>query len=504
MAWHIGNTTVRTPYRLRAALVALQSSHLQGHLLGSESEQAFADLLHDKGLVQAARSRVEDRSDLGRKWRVALGQLGFLASHLTRGHRDGVDQKLETMVAGIPGLTGRPYEITHAGRRLLDADEVITQQEAFLRSLLAYRIPSPLERRYKHRQFSPLHFTLDVLKHLTALGLEPFISFEEMALVVQRSNPDDGAAKAAERIRMLRAARDSARVPALQLYRQAYQEAVLEDDPKIDPQRISIRINTLNDYADLNLRYLKATGLFKGRGRGIAVPPVQRQVAQRLTDEPLPLLDEASYLRQLWNGARLPTDDRPTVLAVTQSLEEAVRQMGEEAEPLDIELLDDEHLQLARRRLEARLHRLSEKEFARGQVEQVEEIVGLLDAIPSRRRKTLSDGSVVSIPRTEASVYFEWAIWRAFLAIDSLENEPWDARRFEIDQDLLPVGHAPGGGPDMSFIFEDAIVVVEVTLTSSSRQEAAEGEPVRRHVARYAEENTTDKTVYGLFYRSSC
>ena len=51
----------------------------------------------------------------------------------------------------------------------------------------------------------------------------------------------------------------------------------------------------------------------------------------------------------------------------------------------------------------------------------------------------------------------------------------------------------------MSFIFEDAVVVVEVTLTSSSRQEAAEGEPVRRHVALYAEENTTGKDVYGLF-----
>ena len=49
----------------------------------------------------------------------------------------------------------------------------------------------------------------------------------------------------------------------------------------------------------------------------------------------------------------------------------------------------------------------------------------------------------------------------------------------------------------MVFEFENAIVVVEVTLTSSSRQEAAEGEPVRRHVATYAENST--KNVYGLF-----
>jgi len=49
----------------------------------------------------------------------------------------------------------------------------------------------------------------------------------------------------------------------------------------------------------------------------------------------------------------------------------------------------------------------------------------------------------------------------------------------------------------MVFEFEDTILVVEVTLTSSSRQEAAEGEPVRRHVAKFAEE--ADKQVFGLF-----
>jgi hypothetical protein len=49
----------------------------------------------------------------------------------------------------------------------------------------------------------------------------------------------------------------------------------------------------------------------------------------------------------------------------------------------------------------------------------------------------------------------------------------------------------------MIFEFEEVLLVVEVTLTASSRQEAAEGEPERRHVAQYAE--STNKPVYGLF-----
>ncbi len=499
MVWHIGNTTVRTPYRLREALVALQTSHLHGNLLGRDNEQAFADLLHDEGLVRRQSSLETDRSDLGRKWRVALGQLGFLACHLTRGHRYGIDQRLETMVEGLPGLTGRPYEITPAGRLLVDAEDMLSQQESFLRALAAYRIPSLLERRYKHSQFSPLHFTLAVLRHLDTLGLESFISFEEMALLLQRSTADDGVVQVAESIRTMREARDGADVRIRQFYRQAYEQAVLADHPNAEPHRINTHANTLDDYADLNLRYLKATGLFRTRGRGITVSPERVEVVQHLSDESLATLDDGSYLRQLWHGASLPTDERQTAVAVARSLEQTIRQKGVEPETADFISLDDDQLRVARHQLEAQLQRLDEKAFADQQVDQVEEIVGLMDAIMARGRKVLADGSVISIPRGEIAVYFEWVIWRAFLAIDSLENSPWDARRFEIDQDLLPVGYAPAGGPDMSFVFEDAIVVVEVTLTSSSRQEAAEGEPVRRHVARYAEDNTTDKAVYGLF-----
>jgi AlwI restriction endonuclease len=45
------------------------------------------------------------------------------------------------------------------------------------------------------------------------------------------------------------------------------------------------------------------------------------------------------------------------------------------------------------------------------------------------------------------------------------------------------------------------VIVVEVTLTDNSRQEAAEGEPVRRHVADLVSHygGQTCKPVYGLF-----
>ena len=36
--WHLGNTTVRSPFRLREGLVALSTSSLQGNLRGSAQD----------------------------------------------------------------------------------------------------------------------------------------------------------------------------------------------------------------------------------------------------------------------------------------------------------------------------------------------------------------------------------------------------------------------------------------------------------------------------------
>ena len=81
-----------------------------------------------------------------------------------------------------------------------------------------------------------------------------------------------------------------------------------------------------------------------------------------------------------------------------------------------------------------------------------------------------------------------------------MQNAPWEARRFRIDEEFYPLGHASGGGSDLIFEFDDFVIVGEVTLSSSTRQEAMEGAPVRKHVADmvdyYAEKG---KRVYGLF-----
>ena len=60
-----------------------------------------------------------------------------------------------------------------------------------------------------------------------------------------------------------------------------------------------------------------------------------------------------------------------------------------------------------------------------------------------------------------------------------------------------PVSAAGGGKGDLYCEFNDFTILTEVTMSTSSRQEAMEGEPVRRHVSDAVLKY--DKPVYGMF-----
>lgn len=503
MLWHLGNTTIRTPYRLRDALIALQASSLNGNLIGKEKESELTVLLHEAGVAEVARITKEDEgdepvdySDFGRKWRSALTKLGFITQKFGRNIQPGqIDPVLAPVITQIPELSGKPYEITPSGHRLIKSEVFAGQQECFLRSLLAIRLPSVIEDRFECNPFSPLKYIIDILFELKNRGEEVYLSFEEIALFVITSSPDEGLGNIIDTILSFRQRRAAAVGSVRAFDREEYSEAVLKNDPGLDAARIKMKSQTLDDYADCTLRYLKATGLFRSRGRGISLNPIKEELAQLIHDEQLTAFSDTEYLIRFYSGAQLPTDNPDSARQVVTDLTRRIEAKGVTVEPL----LADEDVDNKRFVLEQQLTQIEEEEYYRKQPEELEDILAWMNALLNKPA-VLSNGEKPIIPRAEGPAYFEWAIWRAFLAINSLVNKPWEARRFQIDQDFLPVGTAPGNGPDMVFEFADAILVVEVTLTSSSRQEAAEGEPVRRHVAKYAEQQGPQgKAVYGLF-----
>jgi hypothetical protein len=485
--WQIGNTTVRNPYRLKDGLRVLAFSPLIGNLEGRENESAFAKLLHEAGVVTVQRiesGEGGDYSDVGRKWRSALDKMGFITPKLSRRiDNSGTDPRLRPLVTGIPGLTGRPYEITPQGRRLINAGTLVEEQECFLRAMVA-RQHEPINPSLD-QPFSPLLMVLKVMVGLAEREADPSINMEEMASVVQFVSSEQEAEEAAEAIVDFRERRADAENKRAfdREFRSGYTEVTDET-----------RLRTFGDYADTNLRYLRTTGLFCLKGRSIMLAERKRVLVDQLLAEPFTPLPAKDYFSALWNGAELPTDHEPEARANIQSLSDALRGRGERVSLPDLASLPIQELTQIRLRLEKLFERLQEEEFAERQRQDWRDILEYMtDLLRSRSRRE-------RVPPSEDPAYLEWSIWRAFLAIDSLVNKPGEARRFQVDQDFLPVRTAPANTPDMLFEFDDFVLVVEVTLSGGSRQEAMEGEPVRRHVARAVEEyERAGKSVYGLF-----
>lgn len=482
--WHLGNTTVRSPYRLKDGLVALSTSSLQGNLRGTSQDIAFRNLLGKHGIVKLG---ADETNSVGRKWRSALSKLGFLYPEISA-NTDIAQNEI-----------GQVDTITPSGWRLIKAESVPAIQECFLRALAAHYIPSSHEKENDISEFSPLRHVLAIMLELERQTGESRLNFIEMAVIVQLTSKNENLAQIVENILNLREKRTTTQINKKKFDRQELISVALKTS-KSDGS--SYKENTFTDYADANFRYLKATGLVQSKGRGLSIVPEKRVFIEKLVqDTDVPSSKRVRLIAQC-EGSSLPTDHQDAALIVLNDLLKQVNQRGIKFDLKEKSTSTPADINIIRHEIEDLLSKQKEEEFSIRQSDEWEEISSYMELIISRRSsKTLPNGNEIEIPKSEAPAYFEWILWRAFLAIDSLVNKPYEARRFKIDQDFLPVGTAPGGGPDLIFEFEDFVIVVEVTLTDNSRQEAAEGEPVRRHVADLVlhYDELLGKKVYGLF-----
>jgi len=476
--WMFGNTTVRSPFRLRDGLLAISQSPIQGNLRGTERDKEFRELLGEHGIVSLG---TDETNSVGRKWRAALEKHGFIYPNLPA----------NTQIEGYS--VERVDTITPSGWRLISAESVPAIQECFLRALLSFWVPNTLEkRRSLVKPFSPLRFCLSIMLELERNCGSNVVHFNEMALVIQFSNPSTPTIELVKRILSLRKGRE-----------QASNKRSYDADTYADAASMySYEVQTLNDYADLNIRYLKATGLLVSRGRGIAISEGKHLFVEKICNESVALVDNTRWLKDLVEGSSLPTDNIEVASDVVDDLVKQLKNKGVELKDREKSRVSASEVNLLRYDLEEKLFEINEREYAKRQALQWREISSWLQLLSTNpyRAISLDDGEKIVVPQGEAPAYFEWIIWRSFLAINKLVLGPGECRRFKIDQDFLPVGTAPGNGPDLIFEFDDFVLVVEVTLTSSSRQEAVEGEPVRRHVATVVDNyHASNKQVYGLF-----
>ena len=469
--WNIGNTGMRNPWRIPGGFKVYVESNLVEKRRTPEDQMAFKNLLFEKG--EASGDLDKDTSaSITRKYRLMFNKYGFAYPEITK--KDGFSQDELGPVDGITPL----------GNAFYKADCVASQQECFLRGLIV-----PMEKLSESTTFSPLRWVLAVMLEIEKKTGDTKINFIEFATCVQTTNPLVKIEDVVNEILSIREERAKAE------NKKKYDKEIIHKKW----EKYLLLENNFRDYADMNIRYLVSAGIIKRSGRGISLSPEYHSMAIELTKN---LISQESYkerVKELCNGAKLPTDNQDMAEIVLKDMIAELDYYKIDYEMPDIPLDSAQNINIARNALKKNIDRFKEEQYALRQATEWKEIYEYMNLliVNNGKEKELGEDYSIRVPKSEAAAYLEWVLWRAFLAIDHTVNKPYEARGFNIDQDYLPIGTAPGGKPDMIFEFDDYKIVVEVTMSTNSRQEAMEGEPVRRHVADLVMES--DKPVYGVF-----
>ena len=468
--WLVGNTGLRNPNRIQEGLAVFASSSYVGNLHGRDNEVGFMNLLSEKGIIQNQDGKDESGSH-ARKWRLMFAKNGFIYPQVRK--EDGSQEEL-----------GRLDDLTPFGRSFLQADTYPAIQECFLRSMSVEQFP--LSDRIHH--FSPLRWMLSIMLEIEKRTGSTEISRIEFALWGHTTNPDCDIDLVVERILDLRTRR-----------------AAASSKRSFDKKEIAGRATYYNkmadnflDYSDMNMRYLRISGIFQRKGRGLVIVPIKHVLAEKLAKSVSSEAPFMSSMKNLCVGAPLPTDDFDVARILLDNL---IKQMNERHIAYDISdlpLASPVEINIARQRLESLLAQTDEIQYASIQSSQWKEIADYMSLLNRGGGKLVYDeDNDIEVPRDETPAYLEWTLWRAALAIDHMVNMPYEVRGFKLDSDFLPVSAAGGGKGDLYCEFSQFTILTEVTMSTSSRQEAMEGEPVRRHVSdavlRY------NKPVYGMF-----
>lgn len=467
--WMVGNNGMRNPNRIMDGFRVFSESPFVGHLR-KENEIEFTKLLNEKGIIHNEEGKDESGSH-ARKWRLVFSRSGLIYPKLNSSEGQQSD-------------LGPLDDITPFGRAFLKADTYPAIQEFFLRAMSVEQVA--VNKGTSH--FSPLRWILAIMVELEKRTGISELSRIEFALWGHTTTPEDGLSNVVDKILDLRKRRSTA----------SSKNVFDKNEIKLRGKDYKGKSGNFVDYADMNMRYLRISGVLQRKGRGLIIAPAKHLLAEALAKSTVstrPLIDE---YRLLCNGAPLPTDNENVAKSVLNDL---MRQMKERRIAFDISDLPLDtpaEINIARRRLESIIAQTDEIQYAQAQCDQWKEISDYMSLLIKGGGKTVYDeDNAIEVPKDETPAYLEWTLWRASLAIDHLVNMPYEVRGFKLDSDFMPVSAAGGGKGDLYCEFEDFTILTEVTMSTSSRQEAMEGEPVRRHVSDAVLKY--DKPVYGMF-----
>ena len=434
-------------------------------------QQEFLNELVKAGLVDS--NRVVEGDDGGRKFASAFKQLGFVTDW----------------------ERGKLWEITPVGTMLIEHPEL--EELIFLRQLMKYQIPSPLEKGKRVQSFHvrPYRLLLRFLKQAHEENLIGLTKFEIALYIIGVLDEDDDVTftEAMLNIRKFRADYDS-------ITGKVNKNRFINQQLEVVAAKVDLASGSLLDYADSNGRYALITGLLTTHGNKLTLSDARLSVVEAILSDGTSLISNLDYLDFFYNPNKplLPTDDllflQGEIVNLEKQFVELATLVSESPTlPTQPTAVTISELQAYEIRLRDRLRDVREIQFYRNQcsAKSLDEIEDLLEDIHMGTKAFF--GGLDYAP-----AILEWVIWRLFLAINEIIGPISKTRGFRIDEDINPIHHARGGAADLTFTYNDFKLVCEMTLMTGSRQFAAEGEPVTRHVFTEIE-SSGNTPVYGLF-----
>ncbi len=212
----------------------------------------------------------------------------------------------------------------------------------------------------------------------------------------------------------------------------------------------------LNDYLDLNRRYLNLTGIFEFQHDKVELDTIFKIILKHSKHKEILEKIAQNSVSQSLLGEYF--DD--------EEFKKYFKELGI-VKPQDIKNYKFKQDQ-------EKLKNLLQSKFTK------ENIIKILKLFEERK----NDAKILEKTTTEANIptIFEYIIAIAWHYIDDNKIERIFEANLSLDSSLLPKSHAVGGNADFVYTYDNHKLMIEVTLSEKTNQRRAEMESVSRHL----------------------
>lgn len=244
---------------------------------------------------------------------------------------------------------------------------------------------------------------------------------------------------------------------------------------------------TLQDYFDLNRRYLNIANVMIFEDEQVKIDLVPKQFF-------------ASAIDELYLSAYTPSDElerdckmEDICPALRFDEKEVVERLNKEL-GIELENIDEAYSEVEKRRYD-RFKTMVDTRFTDN------DLLGLLDDFDKRNDDEISKKVT---DNADTPTIFEYVLGIIWYKVSGYKGRILDYMKLSLDANLLPITHAAGGEADIVYEYAATkdypahALLLEATLADSTNQRRLEMEPVSRHLGNHIL-RTKNNSSYCLF-----